>query len=78
MPYFTATSPTSCPNSPPVTKVGIKLPPGKPEDTEHTENPKCNSMTASTHIISVLPFCACCSKNCSPPPVRFTCINEIM
>ena len=30
--------------------------PGSPEETEHTEKPKCNSMTASTHIISVLPF----------------------
>ncbi len=35
---------------------GDKVSPGSPEETEHTEKPKCNSMTASTHIISVLPF----------------------
>ena len=33
-------NPKICPNNPPVTKVGMKLPPGKPEERENSVKTK--------------------------------------
>ena len=55
--------------SPPVTSVGIKLPPGKPEEKEKVLKTKCNNIMPTIQRICVSGCIACDNKNCSPPPV---------
>ena len=48
-PYFTNNKAMICPNNPPVTSVGMKFPPGSPEEKERDVNIKWMSIIAAIH-----------------------------